>query len=471
MTNFMFKRQPNHVGIMSHRRAAAMACGLVLSAFVMILYAPLPTRAASTDFTPQAASSFSAVEYRLGQSDKLRVKVFAWRPSKDEVFEWSALNGEYAVGPSGTVSVPLIGDTFAGGMTTAELGRSIGLKLKERIGLAESPEVSVEVTQYRPFYIVGNVEKPGEYAFRPQLTVLQATSIAGGQSRARDAMSMRMERELIVASGDVEQLQSEKASLVAKRMRLIAEMSDAPSIEEATVISFDQNTSVQRAAIAQESRIFEVRKSALTAQREALSQLIAYLENELISQQAQLKGRNDEVKLVRDELNSVRDLVRKKLAIETRRIGLERNLTQVEGERLRMESSVMRVKQDISKAKMSLLDLQNNRMQEVIAELALTETRLDQLTGRLRTAERLLADSRAAAPGVIVSDRKPVITYKIIRQHNGLAVELAATESSAVEPGDTVKMEVQENTSTAPPAPKSAPYERALPPQAFTSRL
>lgn len=462
----MFQRRPSPTPLLSHRRAAAMACGLVVSAFTMVLYAPLPTRAASTG-PAQLANTFSSVEYRLGQADKLRLKVFAWRPSKDEVYEWAALNGEYSVGPAGTVSVPLIGDIFAGGATTAELGRAVGQKLKERIGLAESPEVSVEVIQYRPFYIVGGVERPGEYPFRPQMTILQATSIAGGQSRLRD---VRMQREIIAGSGEVEQLQSEKASLIARRMRLIAEMSGSSAIEEASVVSFDQNSSVQRAAIAQESRIFEVRKAALTSQREALSQLISYLETELKSSQAQLKTRNDDVKLVNEELGSVRELVRKKLAVESRRIALERNFTQVEAERLRMESGVMRVKQDISKAKMSLLDLQNNRMQEVITDLTVTETRLDQLTGRLRTAERLLADSRAASPGVGLADRKPVVTYTIIRLHNGLSVELAATETTAIEPGDTIKMEVQEIPGS-PLVPRSAPYERAQPPQALTSRL
>ena len=465
MTTAMFQRQPNRAQALSPPRAV-MAIGLFASVFAVLLAGPRPTRAQSTDPAP-ANSMFSSYEYRLGQSDKLRLKVFAWRPSKDEVFEWTALNGEYSVGPAGTVSLPLIGEVFAGGTTTADLGRSIGLKLKDKIGLAESPEVSIEVTQYRPFYIVGNVERPGEYAFRPQLTVLQALSIAGGQSRIRDS---RVEREIIAASGDVEQMQSEKASLVAKRMRLLAEMAGTATLEERSNVSFDQNNQVQRAAIAQEARIFDVRKAAMTSQREALNQLITFLETELTSSQSQLKTRSDEVALVREELASVRDLVRKKLAIETRRVGLERNLTQVEGERLRMESGVMRVRQDISKAKMSLLDLDNNRMQEVIAELALTETKLEQLTGKLRTSERLLADSRAIAPGVTTGASKPVTSYKIVRQQNGISIELTASENTVLEPGDTVKLEMLDGVGGSP-IPRSAPYERALPPQTMSSRL
>src|ERR1700675_710829 len=105
--------------------------------------------------------------------------------------------------PEGKVSLPLIGELSAAGKTPGELASAIGDALKARIGLVEPPDVSVEVVHFRPFYILGDIEKPGEYAFRPGLTVLQAVSIAGGIPKVSGLGSMRLERESIATRGDL----------------------------------------------------------------------------------------------------------------------------------------------------------------------------------------------------------------------------------------------------------------------------
>jgi len=103
--------------------------------------------------------------------------------SRDEIYEWTAFKAEYIVSGSGYLSLPLLGDVPASGLTTMELSRDLGLRLKDRMGLVASPDVTVEVVQFRPFYIVGTVEKPGEYPYRPGLNVLEAFAIAGGRPR------------------------------------------------------------------------------------------------------------------------------------------------------------------------------------------------------------------------------------------------------------------------------------------------
>ena len=61
----------------------------------------------------------------------MRIKVFEWRPSKDEMFEWAAFNSEYTVGATGKLSLPLIGDVPAAGMSTADLAQSIAERLSK----------------------------------------------------------------------------------------------------------------------------------------------------------------------------------------------------------------------------------------------------------------------------------------------------------------------------------------------------
>lgn len=106
-------------------------------------------------------------EYRLGAGDQLRITVF----------NEAELTGQYVVGSQGTISYPLVGDVAAAGLTIPELTLSLQQALSAFI---RQPNVSVEVANYRPFFILGEVQRPGTYAYSADLTVLNAVATAGG---------------------------------------------------------------------------------------------------------------------------------------------------------------------------------------------------------------------------------------------------------------------------------------------------
>jgi polysaccharide export outer membrane protein len=106
--------------------------------------------------------------YRLGAGDRVRVTVFN-EPS---------LTGEYNITPGGALAFPLIGMVNAGGRTIDAVQQELTGKLAE--GYVNDPRVSVEVLTYRPFYILGEVNRPGEYSFASGMTVEQAIARAGG---------------------------------------------------------------------------------------------------------------------------------------------------------------------------------------------------------------------------------------------------------------------------------------------------
>ena len=115
-----------------------------------------------------ATPSASDLEYRLGSGDKLRVIVYGEQD----------LSGEFDVTGTGKVSLPLIGQVQATGLTLEEFEAEIGGKLQE--GYLTNPKVSVEVLNYRPFYIIGEVNKSGEYPYTNGMNVLNAVAVAGG---------------------------------------------------------------------------------------------------------------------------------------------------------------------------------------------------------------------------------------------------------------------------------------------------
>ena len=109
------------------------------------------------------------VAYQLGVGDQIRVITYG----EDQ------LSHDYRVGDDGSIAVPLLGAVHAEGLTTAELSTRIGAELRER-KLVREPSVSVQVTDYRPIFVLGEVAKPGQYAFQPGMTMLTAVTVAGG---------------------------------------------------------------------------------------------------------------------------------------------------------------------------------------------------------------------------------------------------------------------------------------------------
>lgn len=113
-------------------------------------------------------------DYVLGSGDQLRVTIFGQED----------LSGEFSVSSTGVISMPLIGDVKSGGLTIKQLEEAIENSL--RPDYLKNPRVSVEVINFRPFFIIGEVNNPGSYPFRPGMTVVNAVAMAGGYTyRAR----------------------------------------------------------------------------------------------------------------------------------------------------------------------------------------------------------------------------------------------------------------------------------------------
>jgi polysaccharide export outer membrane protein len=114
-------------------------------------------------------------EYRLGSGDMIKITVF----------NQEDLSGEYTINGAGHISLPLIGEVNAKDITVKQLIQAISDKLKPEYLL--NPKVSVQVLNYRPFYILGEVKEPKSYPYVDGMTYLNAVAIAGGYTyRAKE---------------------------------------------------------------------------------------------------------------------------------------------------------------------------------------------------------------------------------------------------------------------------------------------
>lgn len=129
-----------------------------------------------------ASGEFDA--YRLDTGDQLRVTVFGQ----------ADLSGDFTVDGTGSISMPLLPPIVARGLTTEEFEAVVAVELGRR--LLRNPNVSAQVMQFRPFFILGEVQRAGQYPYVSGMTVQSAVAIAGGYSYRANEDRVRITRNL-----------------------------------------------------------------------------------------------------------------------------------------------------------------------------------------------------------------------------------------------------------------------------------
>lgn len=418
--------------------------------------APAPTLASEAQKAEQKTETTDAGAigdaYRLGVSDKLRIQVFEWRPARDELFTWTALNQVYSIDPAGTLSLPLLGQVKAAGYTTTELATLISHKLAKRLNLGAVPHATVEVTEFRPIFVTGHVERSGEYPFAPGMTVLQGVSRGGGLAKA-GANGLRLEREFLTVSGTYDQLLQERERLTVRKARLEAELALADRIAfpaELRMTRRPYKVEFTASLMAKEQSVFELRRKAYETQTTALHQLQSFLEQEVDTLAKRLDAHQTQIDLMKSELSGIEHLTDRGLATQPRLLSMKRSLAQLEGDKLRMESERTRARQEVSRVVLSKIEFDNKRANDLTVELQQTETRLQQVSQEASVSEQLLVETRsqaAASPGMrLVSNGAdaggPEVSYTIARQVRGGVIEIEATETTQLQPGDTIKVNI-----------------------------
>lgn len=123
--------------------------------------------------TPTAALPVNAA-YTLWPGDRLKVAVF----------NEADLTGEFQVDERGHIAFPLVGEIKASGMTLDQFRQELSTRLRR--GYVRNPSITLEVLNYRPINIIGEVKKAGQYAYRPGMTLLDIPAIAGGHTYRAD---------------------------------------------------------------------------------------------------------------------------------------------------------------------------------------------------------------------------------------------------------------------------------------------
>jgi protein involved in polysaccharide export with SLBB domain len=161
-----------------------------LALFMLLAAGAAPMPAGAQEQNAAAGSGATDAQYRISAGDKLNIVVFG----QEDV------SGDFQVDGGGNITMPLLGQVAAAGRTVTQLQSEITTALDK--DYIVNPRVSIEVLNYRPFYILGQVNSPGSYPYVSGMDVRQAIAIAGGFTRRARTSSVTVIRQ--TAKGSVE---------------------------------------------------------------------------------------------------------------------------------------------------------------------------------------------------------------------------------------------------------------------------
>lgn len=380
--------------------------------------------------------------YELGPMDKLTIRVVEWQTAEGTFREWPTITGEYTVGPSGTLALPFAGEITAKGRTTTDIATEIAQKIQQKFGLVNLPEASVEILEFRPIFVAGDVQTPGKYPFDPEMTVLKAISLAGGMRRSTDN-GQRYERDFLNARGNYDVLIADRDRLLAKRARLQAEVAKSEKIEVPKELA--DNPEAQK-LIDEEAAIMTSRDKLIRLQLNALDELKTLYQSEIGSLEKKMVVQNRQMDLARKELDSIGGLANRGLVVNSRVLALETSVADMEGKMLDLDTASLRAKQEVNKAARNALDLENDRDAELATEGQQAQAELDSTLLKISMYRNLMTESLVNAPDAASmaegESTAPTMEYSIIRTENGETREIQAKENTPLVPGDLIKATV-----------------------------
>jgi exopolysaccharide production protein ExoF len=382
--------------------------------------------------------------YTLGSGDHVQIQVSDFR-SGGEVYQWTVYESgkDFIVGPNGRLSLPILGDLDAAGRTTEELEDEIAAKLQAKAGLIARPDTSVQIVRFRPFYVIGGVDKPGEYEYRPGLTVLQAFAAAGGPPRATTDQLIGFKKDALTSRGDLRVLSVDRISLLARQARLDAEIADKPELafpDELRAKSADPDVA---RVLQEEQLLFDSRRTGLVKQVDAIERNKTYLANEIVTLQQKHASLDAELVAMRKERDLIASLQSRGLAAAPRQLELEQSVAQIEGNQTDVEVAIVRANEDISKDDRDILALKEKFQKDPLQEAVEVQNQLAETVNKIQTSQALIQEAEVRAPSMALSNAsgyaKPVYVLSR-RTKDGKVENLTAKETDPVQPGDVLRV-------------------------------
>jgi len=339
----------------------------------------------------------------------------------------------------GDIQFPLIGSTTVVGLTIGEVREKVRNSYISH-DIIKDPKIAINITTFRPIFVLGEVKNPGSFAFSPGLSVEQAVGLAGGtqtdQTNPADRVVARARLR-----GDIEGTQAEIVHEAVYAARLRAQLDgrakvdlkDVPDIAR----SYVQNTSI-RSVIEIEQKILDTDLATSKSQVDILSEGVAEAEGglqilaELEKTQKEVveSNKNDFVRvdsLRKRELNTIAEWLRAKTSMSNEKARL-----------LEVYSQMSTSRRELGNLRLELAKLQADRVKDILVKLQERDVAIKKLIAQRHSSEEQYFLMMATTGQEAQANSKITFAYQIRRMINGRKQGINAQSTSEVLPGDVV---------------------------------
>jgi polysaccharide biosynthesis/export protein len=384
-------------------------------------------------------AGMAKAEYRLDAGDTLEIAV-ATAPE---------LHRRVSVQLDGTISFPLIGTVVASGRTPSEvqLGIQDALAKKAfRTGrdtavLIRPEDVTAVVVEYRPVYVNGDVSKPGEYPYRPFMTVHQAVALAGGydasHSRVRDPFL-----DAIDLRSEYESLWTQFASEQAHVWRVRAELADKDDPDQKMLMELPVSKSVVSEFVSVELEQLAARQTKYREEKESIQRSIRQAESQIDVLSEQEKKEKEAADADIDELQKTGELFGRGLLPSTRVSTARQAVLLSATRKLQVEVQLMGVKKEQDDFERQSARLGDERKLELLEELREGAVRVRDIRIKLQAVEEKIKYTAALRRQLMrANGNKPEVS--VVRKGPERREHLVADEETELQPGDVVEVALQ----------------------------
>lgn len=381
---------------------------------------------------PMTANGQVASEYRLSAGDVLQISV-AGAPD---------LARRISISLDGSASFPLIGEIQVAGLSLSEIRTRIrdliparGYKNRKFSGsdaldVIDRDEISLDVAEYRPLYILGDIVKAGEVAYRPGMTVMQAIAVAGGYRSPSELENSTIRRTYETA---LIAFATEKVRIWRLRA-MLGRANDA--FDDKEIAGLGRET-IQR-MINLQTEHMKALQDDHKQQKEELQIAITLANQRVKALAAQLDNEKTSARLDSDELERAQELSKKGIVAANRLTEVHRTALLSATRTLQTDVATEGAKRERQEVEAKLERLDGSLRIELLRDLDVATAKADTLELQVRAArEQLLSSFRTGA-------EKPIIKV----QRDGTALT-EMTEGTPLAPGDVIEVHRPPSTCSA----------------------
>ena len=327
------------------------------------------------------------------------------------------LTGEYRIAADYTIAIPVVGRIAVRGLNARSFEELIAQKVSAASG--RQTFVAVEILEYRPVFVTGQVNRPGPVAWQPRLTVLQAVASAGGIYRAPGGGS---------GPANLRRAVDDQKRWLANYARVQAELSNAQQIAVPKRLAELIGESEAARLIEQQSEILAQRRNALETQLSVIAENKRILVLELDALQEQRTKLHEQLRLRQDRQQRIEQLYSRGLAVADAALQQRIELATLEERVATASVAIARVQTSIASADRDRANLVNSRRSELQAELQTLDRQITQGEFDLpKTSISVGASARPSSYG-----------YTVARAGDDEQADVNAAPSTELFPGDVL---------------------------------